>query len=107
MKCQRLDLGDRALDLNATLHCGQVFDSKTGKIKNELTIIVEGQKITFDVKLDFYGGTNITLGLPIVRTSPDHGTAFDIAGQGIANKKSMVEAIRAADLIIKARLNAN
>ena len=57
--------------------------------------------------LDFYGGTNITLGLPIVRTSPDHGTAFDIAGQGIANKKSMVEAIRAADLIIKARLNAN
>ena len=57
--------------------------------------------------LDFYGGTNITLGLPIVRTSPDHGTAFDIAGQGIANKKSMVEAIRAADLIIKARHNAN
>ena len=57
--------------------------------------------------LDFYGGTNITLGLPIVRTSPDHGTAYDIAGQGIANKKSMVEAIRAADLIIKARHNAN
>ncbi|MDT2039692.1 MAG: 4-hydroxythreonine-4-phosphate dehydrogenase PdxA, partial [Planktomarina sp.] len=57
--------------------------------------------------LDFYGGTNVTLGLPIVRTSPDHGTAFDIAGRGLANKKSMVEAIKTADSIIKARYNAN
>ena len=46
--------------------------------------------------LDFDRGVNVTLGLPIVRTSPDHGTAFDIAGQGIANPTSMVEAIRLA-----------
>lgn len=38
-------------------------------------------------------GVNITLGLPIIRTSVDHGTAFDIAGRGIANERSMVEAI--------------
>ncbi len=43
--------------------------------------------------LAFDFGVNITLGLPIVRTSPDHGTAFDIAGRGIANPGSMVEAI--------------
>jgi 4-hydroxythreonine-4-phosphate dehydrogenase len=43
-------------------------------------------------------GVNITLGLPIVRTSVDHGTAFDIAGKGIANPQSMIEAI---DLGIK------
>ncbi|WP_324826863.1 4-hydroxythreonine-4-phosphate dehydrogenase PdxA [Qipengyuania zhejiangensis] len=43
--------------------------------------------------LDFDEGVNVTLGLPIVRTSPDHGTAFDIAGTGIANPGAMMAAI--------------
>ncbi|MGH7102538.1 MAG: 4-hydroxythreonine-4-phosphate dehydrogenase PdxA [Acetobacteraceae bacterium] len=42
-------------------------------------------------------GVNITLGLPIVRTSVDHGTAFDIAGKGIASEKSLIEAIAFAE----------
>ena len=46
--------------------------------------------------LDFDEGVNITLGLPFVRTSPDHGTAYDIAGTGTANPSSLVAAIRAA-----------
>ena len=46
--------------------------------------------------LAFDVGVNVTLGLPIVRTSPDHGTAFDIAGRGIADAGSMVEAIMLA-----------
>jgi 4-hydroxythreonine-4-phosphate dehydrogenase len=46
--------------------------------------------------LDFWGGVNITLGLPIVRTSPDHGTGFDIAGQGIARPDSLIAAVRQA-----------
>jgi len=46
--------------------------------------------------LDFDGGVNVTLGLPFVRTSPDHGTAFDIAGQGIARPDSLVAALRLA-----------
>lgn len=46
--------------------------------------------------LDFSGGVNVTLGLPIVRTSPDHGTAFDIAGKGIADATSMIAALRLA-----------
>lgn len=41
-------------------------------------------------------GVNVTLGLPLVRTSPDHGTAFDIAGQGIADAASLIEAVRMA-----------
>ena len=49
--------------------------------------------------LDFWGGVNITLGLPIIRTSPDHGTGFDIAGKGIARSDSLIAAIRLADLI--------
>ena len=44
----------------------------------------------------FDNGVNWTLGLPFVRTSPDHGTAFDIAGRGIANPLSMVSALRLA-----------
>ncbi len=42
--------------------------------------------------LDFHRGVNTTLGLPFVRTSPDHGTAFEIAGQGVAEPESMVAA---------------
>ena len=46
--------------------------------------------------LDFAGGVNVTLGLPFVRTSPDHGTAFDIAGKGLADPSSTVAALRLA-----------
>ena len=46
--------------------------------------------------LDFYGGVNVTLGLPFVRTSPDHGTAFDIAGRGLARPDSLEAALRLA-----------
>ena len=46
--------------------------------------------------LDFDKGVNVTLGLSFIRTSPDHGTAFDIAGQGIANPTSLIEALRMA-----------
>ena len=46
--------------------------------------------------LSFGKGVNVTIGLPIIRTSPDHGTAYDIAGQGIANEESLIEAIKMA-----------
>lgn len=54
--------------------------------------------------LDFWGGVNATLGLPIVRTSPDHGTGFDIAGKGIARPDSLIAAIRLAGAMAAARL---
>ena len=46
--------------------------------------------------LDFDRGVNVTLGLPFIRTSPDHGTAFDIAGKGLANPSSLIEALKLA-----------
>ena len=52
-------------------------------------------------------GVNVTLGLAIVRTSPDHGTAFSIAGQGVASPDSMVEAILLAAEIVQKRVAAN
>lgn len=53
--------------------------------------------------LDFAGGVNITLGLPFIRTSPDHGTAFDIAGKGIADPTSFIAALDMAYDMAKAR----
>ncbi len=53
--------------------------------------------------LDFWGGVNATLGLPIVRTSPDHGTGFDIAGKGLARPDSLIAAIRLASEMAEAR----
>ncbi len=52
--------------------------------------------------LHFHDGVNVTLGLPIVRTSPDHGTAYDIAGKGIANPGSMRAAIALASAMARA-----
>ena len=53
--------------------------------------------------IDFTGGVNVTLGLPFVRTSPDHGTAFDIAGKGIADENSMLAAMLLASEIAHQR----
>ena len=53
------------------------------------------------------GGVNVTLGLPIVRTSPDHGTGFDIAGRGIAEPDSMIAAIRLAARIADNRAKSD
>ncbi len=53
--------------------------------------------------LHFDDGVNTTLGLPIIRTSPDHGTAFDIAGKGLAEPGPMIAAIRMAEQCVQAR----
>jgi 4-hydroxythreonine-4-phosphate dehydrogenase len=53
--------------------------------------------------LNFSTGVNYTAGLSIVRTSPDHGTGYDIAGKGVADSSSMCEAVKWADLIINNR----
>ena len=53
--------------------------------------------------LDFWGGVNATLGLPIIRTSPDHGTGFDIAGKGVARPDSLIATIRLASEMAAAR----
>ena len=54
--------------------------------------------------LDFWGGVNATLGLPVVRTSPDHGTGFDIAGKGVARADSLIAAVKLAGEMAAARL---
>ncbi len=56
--------------------------------------------------LDFERGVNVTLGLPFIRTSPDHGTAYDIAGRGLARPASLIEAIRLAGAMAASRARA-
>ncbi len=56
--------------------------------------------------LAFDRGVNVTLGLPFVRTSPDHGTAFSIAGTGKANARSLIEALKVADAMARRRASA-
>ncbi len=51
--------------------------------------------------VSFDTGVNVTLGLPIIRTSPDHGTAYDIAGLGIANENSLFSAVKVASEMLK------
>ncbi|WP_375172817.1 4-hydroxythreonine-4-phosphate dehydrogenase PdxA [Pseudooceanicola sp.] len=81
------------------------------------TVFMQARKGAFDVVVAQYHdqglipikymglekGVNITLGLPFVRTSPDHGTAFDIAGKGIADPSSMIQAIQMAYRLAEAR----
>ena len=55
--------------------------------------------------IDFYGGINFTAGLSFVRTSPDHGTAFNLAGKNRANPKSLINAIKQALIISENRKN--
>ena len=54
--------------------------------------------------LDFWAGVNVSLGLPIVRTSPDHGTGYDIAGQDLARADSLIAAIRLAGSMAARRI---
>ena len=54
--------------------------------------------------IDFYGGVNVTLGLPFIRTSPDHGTAFELAGTRKANPRSLINALEVAHEISSGKI---
>ena len=70
-------------------------DARNKKDKVAIALYHDQGLIPFKL-LAFDRGVNLTLGLPFIRTSPDHDTAFDIAGKGIADPNSMIEAIRLA-----------
>ena len=75
------------------------------RAKYDVAICMYHDQALIPIKtLDFSGGVNVTLGLPFIRTSPDHGTAFDIAGQGRADPTSTVAALRLAQAMALARM---
>ena len=72
------------------------FGSDLYKKYDAILAIYHDQGLIPFKTIAFRNGVNFTAGLDIVRTSPDHGTGFDIAGKGIAQSQSMIEAIKAA-----------
>ena len=82
------------------------FDAVVAMYHDQGHIVVKTLGFVMDPnsgRMSALSGVNVTLGLPIVRTSVDHGTAFDIAGKGVANPQSMIEAIEVAARLVGAR----
>jgi len=78
-------------------HPADTMFHAAARAKYDVAICMYHDQALIPIKtLDFDQGVNVTLGLPFVRTSPDHGTAFDIAGQGIASPASLIAALRLA-----------
>jgi 4-hydroxythreonine-4-phosphate dehydrogenase len=102
------------VSVNGPIPADTVFSKMKGGMYDAVVVMYHDQghipmKVVgfqFDQRTSTWGamaGVNITLGLPIVRTSVDHGTAFGKAGEGRANEQSMVEAIRLGALLAGAR----
>ncbi|HSF92008.1 MAG TPA: 4-hydroxythreonine-4-phosphate dehydrogenase PdxA [Paracoccaceae bacterium] len=70
------------------------------RAKYDVAICMYHDQALIPIKtLNFSAGVNVTIGLPFVRTSPDHGTALDIAGQGLADPTSLIEALKLAQIL--------
>lgn len=90
-------LNSEGISIRGPFPADSLFHAKARE-KFDVAICMYHDQALIPIKtIDFDRGVNITLGLPIVRTSPDHGTADDIAGKGIANPTSLIEAIKMAD----------
>ena len=90
--------GPHPADALFAAHARETYDVALAMYHDQALIPVKA--------LDFDQGVNVTLGLPIVRTSPDHGTAFDIAGKGLADAGATIAAIRMAGEIAERRARA-
>jgi len=96
-------LRDEGVDVTGPLPADTLFHAEA-RARYDAALCMYHDQALIPVKtLDFWGGVNITLGLPIIRTSPDHGTALPLAGTHEARTESMLAAIRmAADMAGKA-----
>ncbi len=97
------ELRARGHDVRGPLPADTLFHDAARKAYDAALCMYHDQALIPIKTLSFWDGVNVTLGLPIVRTSPDHGTAFDIAGTGRADARSMIAAIRMAAEIADAR----
>ena len=99
-------LRDEGLAITGPLPADTMFHP-AARARYDAAICMYHDQALIPIKtLDFAGGVNVTLGLPFIRTSPDHGTAFDIAGQGKADPSSLIAALRMAREMAAARASA-
>ncbi|MBK8175019.1 MAG: 4-hydroxythreonine-4-phosphate dehydrogenase PdxA [Rhodospirillales bacterium] len=93
----------QGLDVAGPLPPDTLFSSRARKGYDAALCMYHDQALIPLKALDFDGGVNVTLGLPFVRTSPDHGTAFDIAGSGQASEASLTAALILAANLARGR----
>ena len=95
------------IDITDPLPADTLFHDEARRAYDAAICMYHDQALIPVKTLDFWGGVNATLGLPIIRTSPDHGTGFDIAGKGVARPDSLIAAIRLAAQMADARHGAS
>ncbi|RMF81066.1 MAG: hypothetical protein D6744_07565, partial [Planctomycetota bacterium] len=94
------------IDARGPLSPDTAFTPESQEAHDGLVAMYHDQALIPVKMMGFHRAVNVTLGLPVVRTSPDHGTAFDIAGKNRAHPGSMREAIRQAVAIVARRQQA-
>ncbi|WP_421791384.1 4-hydroxythreonine-4-phosphate dehydrogenase PdxA [Hyphobacterium sp.] len=90
------ELRREGIDISGPLPPDAMFHDEARATYDAAICLYHDQGLIPFKALDFWSGVNVTLGLPVIRTSPDHGTGFDIAGQGKARADSLIAAIRLA-----------
>jgi 4-hydroxythreonine-4-phosphate dehydrogenase len=93
----------RAFNVRGPLSADTLFHAEARQTYDAALCMYHDQALIPIKALSFWNGVNVTLGLPIVRTSPDHGTALDIAGTGKADARSMIAAVKLAAEMADAR----
>jgi len=96
----------RAFNVHGPLPADTLFHAEARAGYDAALCMYHDQALIPIKTLSFWDGVNVTLGLPIVRTSPDHGTAFNIAGTGRADTRSMIAAVEMAAQMADARAKA-
>jgi 4-hydroxythreonine-4-phosphate dehydrogenase len=96
-------LRERGIDAVGPRPADTLFHPEARRTYDAAVCMYHDQALIPVKMLDFWGGVNVTLGLPIVRASPDHGTGYDVAGKGVARPDSLIAAIRIADSIAARR----
>jgi len=97
------DLAATGLEVRGPLSADTLFYPAARERYDAALCMYHDQALIPIKTLDFAGGVNVTLGLPFIRTSPDHGTALDIAGRGVADPASLIAAMRLAGEMIERR----
>ena len=89
-------LRSEGMQIDGPLSADTMFHAQARQRYDAAICMYHDQALIPIKTLDFDHGVNVTLGLPFIRTSPDHGTAFDIAGRGIARPASLIKALQMA-----------
>jgi 4-hydroxythreonine-4-phosphate dehydrogenase len=101
------ELNIAGIDARGPLAADTMFHAEARQAYDAALCMYHDQALIPIKTIDFHGGVNVTLGLPFVRTSPDHGTAFAIAGRGTARAESLIAALRLAADMAARRMGPN